>query len=472
MEKNPTLPFEGRTNIADYVAYAAIIFCLLMMFFPIPGLIVDFKDTFMNQLWNGVLQFIFCFFGYLIVDNYRITDATVSSTELKAETNTEIENKLDQIKLAFPAFSKDNDALKNAYKRALINTVQTLDEVRWIWLAWTLFYFVNIFKNLYYKNWLTDSIGPFYYYFDTAETLASNIVCIFSLSLYFKLNTLRFNSKKTFEIMWLIIGLISAIHLILLQINTINPLEVNWAFQIIGSSLSGVALVLLFSRLCGRSIAPPAGYIFIFIIYAILQPLILLHYTEAMILRMPENRKIEEAEHIISNALNKYIGDINSNKIAQNDNDTKEKIKKDISWLNEPYAIGGTNESDPQNLGKTNRNKLYDAFYTSDFDIETFKTMLKLSPLSEFSQTAILQRLEPMRINLVSQRSIAKYATLRRWYLFFGKAWFLIYIGWLYKSGRILRYFMSHDRKKLEKEHSDFDENKKNLPGINLLNLS
>lgn len=439
------------------ISYIIICISSLFMLYQLPGIASELVDPFTHQLWNSLFQLAFCIYGYVVMRKYALvtSDILEKSGELKNEVLNKIKTKCKEIKEAF-VYNDEDDKVVRVYADALVNTFQTFKEIRWIWLAWSAFYVISIFKNIYYKGWLIDDISLEFYYFDTLETMCSNIVCVFSFSIYLKLNTLRYNKESDIYWIWIGIIFISLIQLSLLFINNINPLEVNWAFQVIGCSISGIALVLLFSRLCEKSINPKPWFVVIFVTYAILQPLIFLHQTEAVILRMPKKVREKEASSRIEKAVTSTLLKLRLELANNANSQTAALIISDTLWLK----------------GTTNSNNLVEMYNQVDFDDSMFKTALSLTPLHDRSEEIIVEELKTdSRIYLVAQNSMTKYAIIRRWYLLFGKAWFLIYIGWLYRTGRILKYFMSHDRNRLKKEMKAFNNHKENLPGINFLKL-
>lgn len=463
--------FFSLPSMEDIVSYCFVLISIFFMIYQLPGITSNLSNPVLHQTWNSIFQLGFCLFGYLSVRKYYfIASKNFDNTgNLKEAIKDEIKREPNpsRIKQAFPFYAHPDDSddtITRAYSTALSTSYQTLKEIRLIWLAWSAFYIVSIAKNAYYRALLTEAenISPFFYYFDTLETFCSSIVYAFSFSIYFKLNTLKQNNEMSISRIWSFIIGLSLVHIFLLNIRTINPLEVNWAFQVIGSTISGVSLVLLFSKLCDKAVNPRSFFLVVFVLYAVLQPLIFLHQTEAVILRMPEGVRLSTIKETISNAAYKAIDSLNitlSQPVLALDTmssrSMRDSIESDISWLKD----------------SANRKNLEESFNSVDFEPKAFREHLDISPLSIITKEKLYNSLKDQRVYLFAQDSMLTYAIIRRWYLLFGKAWFLIYIGWLYRKGRILKYFMSHDKIRLEEEMAKFDEHKSNLPMTHFFKL-
>lgn len=392
-----------------------------------------------HQYWIGALNLLFGFYGWYIVRTYKRID--INSGDIKFSAGD-----VSLIRKAFIQYDavKEECDLVNAYKTSVSKRNQILDSAGHIFLAWMFFYAANLLKNIFVNETQYPPLSEWaggYYFLETFENLANNWVGLFAFVFYLHIGTVSDVHDQKIRIAKRIVVLISVLNVFLLCLQSLDPLFVNILFKLLGSMVNGVILSMLFFRLCNPVIRPWRGYPYIFFLYVVLQPLIVLTLTEALILRMPAHVKTESARTSVELMAASY-----SNIVPAGADSAA--VEQGRVWLSDI----------------TNQKKLADCLQYGDLDSASLRRALMLTPLGFAAVPASNFFRQQQRMELVQTSSITTFSIMRRWALLAGKAFFLIFMIWAVEKHRFIKHFMHLADKQEDAREKAFEDNREGLP--------
>lgn len=514
-------------SASSLIGYAGICFTLLMMVVSIPWLFPPNPNAFGTQVANAAFQILFGLFGFLVSIKIRLKEKKrlfYLKTLMKDPDKEEYRGVITLIQNAFPWLKKIKrpEEAFNCYERSQAGSVDTITTITFIWGAWVLFYIVYLIKNwLFFKSQQPVDGGTILFY-EAAEILANNIVGGAAFILYLKFTLLGQYRRVSVYAVVVSILLVSIAHVLLLQAPGINPHQINWFFKLGGSLLNGIALSLLFMQLCSKLIGAGSWYAFIFFSYAVSQPLILLQASETVILRIPPKYKDEQAA-IMVRQLTGGIDKMNKDLALEKDTIYKqvqqivpmtgtlaypEKLDSAKAYL--AGLAGKIQDAGPLTNGPETKfvdriiaaispgqavppvfirdsvvQRIFKMYGTlterpiqltvdsmamihqlSWFDLDTayLNTVILSSGIPRIKKDALLKSVRPFKYDLFLMDEVATVSLVRRWFLAFGKCFFLIYVIWLFEKRRTIWYFMPGIHEQIKKENNDFDHGSGYLP--------
>lgn len=425
----------------SFICYAIVALALLQILFQIESYFGDppTSKVLAHQYWIGSLNLLFGFYGWYIVKTSKRIHINTKDISFSGED-------VSLLRKTFVQYDrvKDDGAIVNAYRTSIGKRNQILDSAGHIFLAWMGFYAVNLLKNIFVAESNYPPVNTWvggYYFFDAFENFANNWVGLFAFVLYLHLGAVSHVHQQKIRIAQKIIFLVLLLNLFLLCLQSLDPLFVNILFKLLGSIVNGVILSMLFFRLCNPVIRPWRGYPYVFSLYVVLQPLIVLTLTEALILRMPAHVKTASARQSVESIAASYDTLIPAGADSS-------AIKKGSTWLSDTV----------------NQKNLADCLQYGDLDDASLRRALMLTPL-DFAAGPIAGFFrQQQRMQLVQTDSITTFSIIRRWALLAGKAFFLIFMIWAIERHRFIKHFMHLADKQEDEREKAFEDNREGLP--------
>jgi hypothetical protein len=438
---NVSIALWPRPTTKSFICYAVVALSVLQILFQLTGFFNVPAGNLLrtHQYWIGGLNLLFGLYGWYIVKTFKRIDLNAANIRFSDRDVT-------QIREAFVQYSavKEEADIVNAYKTSFSKRNQILDSAGHIFLAWMAFYAANLLKNTFIeesKQPYLDEWAAYHYFFDTLENLANNWVGLFAFIFYLHIGTVSNIHRQKIRIAKKVVVAISLLNLFLLCLQSLDPLFVNIIFKLLGSIVNGVILSMLFFRLCNPVIRPWRGYPYIFSLYVVLQPLIALTLTEALILRMPPHVKTASARQSVESMAASYgtLIPAGTDSVV---------IEKGRAWIS--------------NAG--NRENLAECLQYGDLDSASLRRALMLTPL-HFAAVPLSRFFQQhQRMNPVQMENVTTFSIMRRWALLAGKSFFLIFLIWAIERRRFIKHFMHLADKQVDMREKAFEDNRDGLP--------